>query len=71
MADIHQLETDLAAVEEKIGRLYRERAPILEALAEARGPAELPPRRYRTEKQQLIARCPRCSGRLVSPGDER
>lgn len=64
MADIAQLEADLTRIEEALSALYRERAPILEALAEARGPAVLPKPRYRTDVQKAVSRCPRCGDRL-------
>lgn len=62
--DLRTLEEELSRIEEALGKLYRERDPILQALAEARGPAELPRPRYRTDKQNLISRCPRCGGKL-------
>lgn len=59
-----ELQAELTRIEEALSALYRERRPILEALAELRGPAELPRPRYRTPTQQAVASCPRCGGRL-------
>lgn len=64
--EVTTLTAELARLDEEIGRNYRARVPILQRLAELRGPAELPPARYRTETQQRVARCPRCGGRLDS-----
>jgi len=55
----------LADVDGRLGELYRERRTIMEAFAEEY-PAVLPPPRARTEHQQRVARCPRCSQRLDS-----
>lgn len=49
--------------EERLGALYRERRIIMEAFSED-FPAVLPPPRQRTEHQQRVARCPRCSQKL-------
>jgi hypothetical protein len=62
--DEAELQAELDRISEELGKLYRERDPILAALAEARGPAELPKPRFRTDKQNLVARCPRCGTRL-------
>lgn len=59
-----ELQAELTRIEEALGKLYRERDPILAKLAEARGPYELPRVSRRTDKQNLIARCPRCSGAI-------
>ena len=50
------------AADQEIGRLHRLKAPLQERLAELRGPANLPKRRYQTDRQRLVARCPRCGG---------
>lgn len=39
---------------------YAYRRALRERIAELRGPAEMPPPRYRTETQGKVARCPRC-----------
>ena len=49
--------------EERLSDLYRERRTIMEAFA-ADYPAVLPPPRRRSEHQQKVARCPRCSAKL-------
>lgn len=56
-AALEEAEAELAAV-------YRKVWPLREAYAEAVPPAELPAARHRTEKQERVARCPRCGGRL-------
>ena len=50
------------AADLEIRKLRNLRAPIQERLAELRGPANLPKRRYQTDRQRLVARCPRCGG---------
>jgi hypothetical protein len=59
-----ELAAELTRIEQELGKLYRERDPILAALAETRGPAVLPKPRHQTDKQRLIASCPRCGMRL-------
>ena len=60
--------TDIkAALEEAEAELhaaYRKVWPLREAYAETFPPAVLPPKRNRTDKQHLVARCPRCGGRI-------
>ena len=56
-AALEEVEAELAAV-------YRRLWPLREQYAETFPPAELPAKRYRTDKQQLVARCPRCGGRI-------
>lgn len=53
----------LAALDEELADVYRRRRIIMEQFA-ALEPAVLPRPSRRTEKQQLVARCPRCGGRL-------
>ncbi len=53
----------LNVLEERLSVVYRERRKLMEEYAEDH-PAVLPPRRYQTDVQQRIARCPRCSARL-------
>ncbi len=60
-----------AALEEAEAELhaaYRKVWPLREAYAEQNPPAELPPRTRRTDKQNLVARCPRCGGKI--PNEE-
>lgn len=60
-----ETKTALDAAERDLAALYRERVwPLREAYAEAFPPAELPTRKNRTAKQDLVARCPRCNRRL-------
>ena len=54
----------LAAVEERLAPLYRVRRALRFEYTERFEPAEMPPRRARTETQEKVARCPRCGGRL-------
>jgi hypothetical protein len=61
---VASLQAQLNQIEEHLGKLYRRRAPLLERLAELRGVPELPAPRYRTETQQRLARCPRCTHEL-------
>jgi hypothetical protein len=50
----------LAAIEERLSPLYRLRRSLREEYAERFEGPELPPRRYRTDTQEKVARCPRC-----------
>lgn len=59
----------LADVEERLSDLYRERRIIMEAFSEDY-PAILPPPRRRTEHQQRVARCPRCSTKIQGTPSE-
>lgn len=43
-----------------LSRHYGFRGALRERIAELRGPAKLPSRRYRTDKQQRVSQCPRC-----------
>ena len=58
------LKAALEEAEAELQAAYRKVWPLREALAEVTPPAALPARRNRTDKQALIARCPRCGGRL-------
>lgn len=60
------LKTALDEAEAELAAIYRKVWPLREAYAEAVPPAALPSRRNRTDKQALIARCPRCGGRLTN-----
>ena len=51
----------LNAIEERLSDLYRQRRQLTAEYAQDHR-AVLPPATRRTEKQALIARCPRCSG---------
>lgn len=44
------------------GAHYDYRRRLRERIAELRGPAELPKRRFRTDRQARVAACPRCGG---------
>lgn len=50
----------LTALEEKLAPIYRVRRDLREAYAERFPTPELPRRRYRTDIQEKVARCPRC-----------
>ena len=54
----------LTWVEERLAPLYKVRRHLREEMAERFPPAELPKRSKRTDKQNAIARCPRCGGQL-------
>jgi hypothetical protein len=62
------LKERLDAKEAELAAVYRELWPLREAYAEVTPPAALPSRRNRTDKQALIARCPRCGSRLPDEG---
>ncbi|HSC05467.1 MAG TPA: hypothetical protein VLD59_01420 [Steroidobacteraceae bacterium] len=50
----------LEVLEERLTPIYRELRPLRAAYAERFPGPELPRRRYRTETQERVARCPRC-----------
>lgn len=54
----------IAELDRQIGDLYNERRAIMEAFADENGPAVLPAPTRRTDKQKLVARCPRCGDRI-------
>jgi hypothetical protein len=64
MTDPEEIRAQLEEAEAELAAVYRKVWPLREAYAEANPPAILPPRRSRTDKQALIARCPRCGGRI-------
>lgn len=51
-------------VEDRLAYLYRLRRSLRDGEEGALKVAELPEPRYRTDKQNAVARCPRCGGRL-------
>jgi hypothetical protein len=59
-----EIRSALEEAEAELQAAYRKVWPLREAYAEVTPPAALPARRNRTDKQALIARCPRCGGRL-------
>ena len=58
------LKDELEAAEAELQAVYRKLWPLREQYAAENPPAELPPPRHRTAKQDLVARCPRCGGRV-------
>ncbi len=62
------LKREIEHAEEELAAVYRKLWPLRKRYAEMFQPAELPKARYRTDKQNLVARCPRCGGRLESEG---
>ncbi len=59
------VKTALEEAERELSALYREKVwPLREQYAATFPPAELPAPRNRTDKQNAVARCPRCGGRL-------
>lgn len=58
----------LDAIEERLAPIYRVRRTLREAHAERFAAPSLPARVNRTDKQQAIARCPRCGVPL--PGEK-
>jgi hypothetical protein len=61
----------LAVVEEQLAPLYHVRRLLREEYFYRFSPPALPPPRYRTEKQEKIARCPRCGAKIKSEGAPR
>jgi hypothetical protein len=59
-----EIRAALEEAEAELHECYRKVWPLREAYAAAVPPAALPSRRNRTDKQALIARCPRCGGRI-------
>lgn len=49
-----------------IGPFYDFRRDLRGRIAELRGPAELPKPRWRTDRQQRVAECPRCGGKAAA-----
>lgn len=49
-----------------LGPLYDYRRDLRGRIAELRGPAELPRPRFRTDRQQRVAECPRCGHGLAA-----
>lgn len=58
------IKAALEEAEAELQACYRKVWPLREAYAKSVPPAELPPPRYRTAKQEKVARCPRCGGSL-------
>ena len=58
------IKAALEEAEAELASVYRRLWPLREAYAETFPPAQLPPKRNRTDKQHLVARCPRCGGKL-------
>ena len=60
-----ELKAALDEAEAELAAVYRKLWPLREAYAQAVPPADMPSRiSRRTDKQNAIARCPRCGGRL-------
>jgi len=59
-----EIKAALDEAEAELQAIYRKLWPLREAYAETFPPAQLPAKRNRTDKQALVARCPRCGGRL-------
>ena len=70
MTEPAEIKAALEEAEAELAALYRKLWPLREAYAETFPPAELPAPRHRTTKQDLVARCPRCGGRLESEGPD-
>jgi hypothetical protein len=68
LTEASELKAELDAAEDELQAVYRKVWPLREAYAAAPPPAALPSRRNRTDKQALIARCPRCGSRLPDEG---
>jgi hypothetical protein len=68
LTDPEEIRVALEEAEAELHECYRKVWPLREAYAAAVPPAALPSRRNRTDKQALIARCPRCGSRLPDEG---
>jgi hypothetical protein len=68
LSNPEEIRAALAEAEAELHECYRKVWPLREALAEVTPPAALPSRRNRTDRQALIARCPRCGSRLPDEG---
>lgn len=66
MTEPAEIKAALEKAEAELQSVYRKLWPLREAYAEHFPPAELPARRYRSDTQEKVARCPRCGGRLES-----
>ncbi len=62
------MKAALEEAEAELHAAYRKVWPLREAYAEQNPPADLPVARNRTDKQRLVARCPRCGGKI--PNEE-
>jgi hypothetical protein len=54
------------AIDAELGKLYRKRDALQAELADLQGPAVLPQPRHRTDRQQAVARCPRCGDKITA-----
>ncbi len=61
--DETEYREQLNALEERLSAVYRERRKLLELFADEHPPV-LPAPRFQSDRQQRIARCPRCGGSL-------
>lgn len=68
-ADVSALRARIHALDAERSRLYYERVELQQQLADATGVAMLPRPRNQTEKQRLVACCPRCGDRLTASGE--
>lgn len=66
---VEEIKAALSALEERMAPLYRVRRLLREEYAELTETADMPAARYRTEKQERVARCPRCGGRMNDGGN--
>ncbi len=64
--DEAEYREQLNVLEERLSAVYKERRQLLELFADEHPPV-LPPPRYQSDRQQRIARCPRCGGSLKDP----
>jgi hypothetical protein len=67
LTDPEEIKVALDKAEEELYAQYRKVWKLREAYAETWPPAALPSKRNRTDKQALIARCPRCGGKISEP----
>lgn len=60
---LERYRAQIMDLDAQIGVLYRKRRALQERFADEH-PVVLPPPTLRTEKQRLVARCPRCGDRI-------
>lgn len=64
--DLATAEAHVDATLRALIPMYEYRARLRERIAELRGPAELPRPRFRTDRQQRVADCPRCGHKAAA-----
>lgn len=65
LATLRDLEEQVDRFLRRLGPHYGFRGDLRERIAELQGPALLPERRNRTDKQHAVSACPRCGAKTV------